>query len=204
VPPDWQPPVPVLLLALPNGAIKAPDGAEISYLLIGCATPDQPFSLFRHPGPRARRLVTAFSDSNGNIWAAVSRLTSDGQLGFLGVAPGYDVTQLEQNWQNSLQAIALQSLMAISYIPELLTEGAPPGFLPRGKRGVTQKTKGAKHLYPRWIGKDFKPSQQQRAPQGQGHHASPATHWRRGHWRNQPHGPSRQMMRPTWIQPTRK
>jgi hypothetical protein len=203
VPPDWQPPVPVLLLALPKGGIKTPDEAEVSYLLIGCDTPDQPFSLIRYPGPQVRRLVTAFSDSKSNVWTNTSRLTSDGQLDLSGAVLGYEITPLEQAWQDSLQAIALQSLMAIAYIPDLLTEGAPPGFLPRGKRGTPQKTKGAKYLYPRWIGKDFKPSQQ-RAPQsqGQGHHASPATHWRRGHWRNQPHGPGRQMLRPTWIQPT--
>lgn len=55
-------------------------------------------------------------------------------------------------------------------------------------------------VHPRWLGKDFKPVQQG-TRRGHGHHASPTTHWRRGHWRNQPHGPGRQMQRLVWIRP---
>lgn len=35
-------------------------------------------------------------------------------------------------------------------------------------------------------------------PSGQGH---PATHWRRGHWRNQVHGPGRALRKLVWVMP---
>ena len=207
VPPDWQPSVPVMLLALPNGAIKTPGGAEVAYLLIGCETSAQPFDLMRFPGPRIRRLVVGACDSTGTVWGNTSELTSDGGLGFADIDTGSSaLTPTERAWVRDLAALATQSIMAIAYLPELLSEGAPPTPPPKGKRGVVPKVKGSKNLYPRWIGKDFKPAQPNgRSPgasPGGGHHASPATHWRRGHWRNQPHGPGRQMQRPIWIQPT--
>ncbi|MEO1295747.1 MAG: hypothetical protein AAFW75_08075, partial [Cyanobacteria bacterium J06636_16] len=33
-------------------------------------------------------------------------------------------------------------------------------------------------------------------------HASPRTHWRRGHWRNQAMGAGRRQRKLTWIKPT--
>jgi hypothetical protein len=49
----------------------------------------------------------------------------------------------------------------------------------------------------RWLGATFR---LRRHPIG-GHHASPRGHWRRGFYRQQPHGPGRKMRRVQWIAP---
>jgi hypothetical protein len=95
-----------------------------------------------------------------------------------------------------LTAIALQATLALSYLPELV-EDAPP-TVPRKPR---QKLQREKSLHPRWIGRDFvRAKRSASAPRG-GRHASPITHWRRGHWRQQACGEGRDSRKLIWIRP---
>ena len=48
----------------------------------------------------------------------------------------------------------------------------------------------------RWVGKEFE-------RQSQVSDRSLQAHWRKGHWRNQAHGPHRQLRKLLWIRPTR-
>lgn len=52
----------------------------------------------------------------------------------------------------------------------------------------------------RWVGANYRPKHQTATPSDRTH-ASPITHWRRGHWRRQPHGPGRNQSKMIWIQP---
>jgi hypothetical protein len=59
------------------------------------------------------------------------------------------------------------------------------------------KTVGKAGLWtPRWIAPSYK-----RDRGGEGTHASPRTHWRRGHWRNQRFGEGRADVKRLWIRP---
>lgn len=42
---------------------------------------------------------------------------------------------------------------------------------------------------------------EQRTHQGIPAHGHVATHWRRGHWRNQVHGPARSLRKLIWVMP---
>ena len=42
----------------------------------------------------------------------------------------------------------------------------------------------------------------ERARAGIGGHEHPSSHWRRGHWRNQPYGPARMLRKLRWMMPT--
>lgn len=54
---------------------------------------------------------------------------------------------------------------------------------------------------PIWIGQEFRQRTINKPHQG-GTHASPTTHWRRGHWRYIPISSSNDATRPVWIRPT--
>jgi hypothetical protein len=65
VPADWVPPLPLFLLALPNSSVQAPDGANISYLLVMLTHPDMDSPIVaEHP----RQISVACLDAHGNIW----------------------------------------------------------------------------------------------------------------------------------------
>jgi hypothetical protein len=71
------------------------------------------------------------------------------------------------------------------------------------RRAMTRKVRGVEVdavWHPRWVGKAYKRSVCVTGPIA-GTHASPRTHWRRGHWRNQAVGEGRADRRRTWIQP---
>ena len=57
-------------------------------------------------------------------------------------------------------------------------------------------------LNPIWIGRNYAHSSNSSANVPQGTHASPQTHWRRGHWRRVAIGPGRRQRKWNWIQPT--
>lgn len=65
--------------------------------------------------------------------------------------------------------------------------------------GSTKKKLSPALFEPRWIGRNY------RLPvvsgSGIGTHASPCIHWRRGHWRNQPHGQASSERKMIWIEP---
>jgi hypothetical protein len=75
-------------------------------------------------------------------------------------------------------------------------------------RKMLRKVKGAgkgppEPLWePRYVGRTFRYSRTLHEPTGaRGTHASPRSHWRRGHWRQQACGPLRQEHKTIWIQP---
>lgn len=92
---------------------------------------------------------------------------------------------------NRLAKLALGLLLAMDARPQLLTEGAPRLRSPKpGKREIwTPNILGASYRTPSGIA-------------GEGSHASPRLHWRRGHFRRQAHGVGRLERRTIWIEPT--
>lgn len=82
----------------------------------------------------------------------------------------------------------------LASVPDAVEAGGRGGHTV--KRGVTVD----EWWYPRWIGRNYTRRVLLTGPPA-GTHASPRTHWRRGHWRTQPVGPGRQDRRRLWIEP---
>lgn len=174
IPEDWTLPYPALMIALPRNVVELPNKTTLQYILV-----------------RWQEDVLAFGayDSEANSWGKVIAIKKQFDR-------PYQLSGIELETQNAIESIALQALMALSYIPELITDETPPK-----PRKPGQKTKGEKFRSPRWIGKDFTRTKRLTANTAPGHHSSPITHWRRGHWRLQACGEGRLKRVPTWIKP---
>lgn len=200
IPEDWVPPLPVLTIALPDGEIKTPSGDRVSYLLVGLEHPTMPFKHIRFAGKPAARMCTSTTCAADTTWSNTSLLGHTGLINDHTQMGQSAINQAEQEWLASIAAIALQCIMALSYMSELVNLPEHPGKAQAKPPG--RKSNAEKFLSPRWIGKDFVRPQSSGVGFTHGDRHSPATHLRRGHWRSQPVGPQRQSRVPTWIRPT--
>ena len=194
IPDDWVPPFPLFLVCLPNNAVLSPAGAWCPYILVLIHHPDLEKMI---SGEHEKQISIGISDNAEVVWVSGSGymdgkiIESNNQLG------GSKTDQAEHDWLKKVFAIALQSLLTISYMPELIEEtpqSEPSSVLSKGNRSPAPKK-----LYPRWIGRSFERKGGKRSRTGT--HASPATHWRKGHWRQQVCGEGRQQRRLIRIKP---
>lgn len=96
-----------------------------------------------------------------------------------------------------IESIVIQTLLYLQTRPEDVTPVNPYSLAPVEPK---QSKKGGKKRYtPLMIGKQFKP-RTETVPLG-GTHASPRTHWRRGHWRRVAIGEGRGERKWHWFQP---
>lgn len=79
---------------------------------------------------------------------------------------------------------------------EELTEGKTPGARRRAEMSLNSQGYGIVHL----CGMHFR-SEQDVGTEVDGFGVGVRTHWRRGHFRNQPHGPQRSLRKLVWIMP---
>ncbi len=93
-----------------------------------------------------------------------------------------------------VSALMLKLLVVLNTRPSLVEHGA----CVRPQRFKHGRLKQHELWSPNLIGWRYRPAQ---AAEAQGTHASPRLHWRRGHIRNQPHGPGRMQRRLIWIEP---
>lgn len=94
-----------------------------------------------------------------------------------------------------LATITINILLAMTAEPELIT---------RERIIKPAKKKNGRILRhalwkPNFIGEHFRISYEKHAPEGS--HRSPHAHWRRGHWRNQRHGPQNTLVKRIWLKP---
>lgn len=100
----------------------------------------------------------------------------------------------EQGFLRTVDAIALQTILYLQTYPEDLETAS-------GKKLARKpaQAKGSRKFEPLWIGRDYIRSMPAQAKGG--HHASPRSHWRRGHWRRVATGEGRKDREWRWIQP---
>jgi hypothetical protein len=198
IPADWSPPLPGFLVALPENALASPDGAAIPYLLIHCASPDLPTSMRTE---HQRQISCLFVDWKETVWSvgfglAEGRIETSNQQ--TGSSP---IDSVESRWLDSIKAIALQIVLSLEYLPELVESPASEAAgNARNSLAKTRTNQTRKGRSPRWIGRQYQAVVPPAQTKG---HASPQTHWRRGHWRSQPCGTGRQERRVVWVRPTR-
>ena len=87
----------------------------------------------------------------------------------------------------------------------LMLMSARPGMVEHYEAGEGQvrklsepRAKKSDWASPNWIGKNYKVSGSEYLG---GSHSSPRMHWRRGHWRHQPHGPQLTLRKDIWLEP---
>jgi hypothetical protein len=191
VPSDWEAPLPSLMLIPPaNSLVVFPEiGCHVVYILAAAKGRGE-VAGFADPG-----IVVSFMTNTGHPiswyrslddWSFDINIEGEGYEEFSPVL-------------KRVISIALQSILSLSYLPELVEDGAEEnqGFRPR--KAAAEKSNVR---YPRWIGKNF--TRQKRNPSS---NPTPsgitmATHWRRGHWRQQVCGEKWQQRKLQWIQPT--
>lgn len=95
--------------------------------------------------------------------------------------------------------LCIQLVLAVSFQPDLVGEAISKKEA--SKQGLGASKGKSKYWSPRLL---HLPKSQQKAqkPEAQGNHASPHTHWRKGHWRNQAVGQGRTERKLTWIRPS--
>lgn len=103
----------------------------------------------------------------------------------------------DQKFIELFTILIVNFMCVLSEMPELTTGGdlLTPALV-KGK-GVTKQTIKPSLFAPRWLGEHY----HRRTEAKGGHHASPATHWRCGHWRQQPFGQGRKQTKQLWIEP---
>ena len=108
---------------------------------------------------------------------------------------------IESAFVKQLEHIVLQTILLLQTKPELIEMGSAVGFgVSDGATNNFSKRNSFNGLLnPNWIGRKYKPPQAKTTPTGT--HASPAMHWRKGFWRNQPVGQGRSLSAWRWIQP---
>lgn len=199
-------------IILPKDKVYTPDNEEITYLsfehyLTGDEVPaittgkisitvQRPdsngvmfFSITKEGTAYASNIELSYEtpkDSEFNLSDSLSKLDSEN-----------NPKEAEQQFLETLRNIVLQSLLIMQSRPNLLEMGQPVGF-----GGVTKSGKTSllnQLLNPNWIGRNYQPPRV-RVDLG-GTHASPRTHWRRGHTRLVAYGKGRTERRPHWIEP---
>lgn len=106
----------------------------------------------------------------------------------------------EDKFLQQVGSLVLQVLLILQTRPDLVEEVTPLGF------GGTKKQGGRKDqealLRPRWIGKTYR-IRRESSTSAMDTHASPRTHWRRGHHKRVPVGErSKGERKWVWIEPT--
>jgi hypothetical protein len=103
----------------------------------------------------------------------------------------------ENLFVSKIKSLVIQTLLYLQTRPEDVTPVNPYSLAPVEPK---QAKKGGKKRYtPLMIGKQFKPKTETVSLGGT--HASPRTHWRRGHWRRVAIGEGRNDRKWHWFQP---
>lgn len=95
-----------------------------------------------------------------------------------------------------LKQIAIQTLLAFNAAPELFEREA---IIKPAKKNADGKVIRRALWAPNFIGRTYVLPRAKSS--GEGHHASPRAHYRRGHFRNQRHGPGNELRKLIWLQP---
>lgn len=203
--------VPHCIVLLPQ-ILKNPDGQYIRWLFIhhldaGWHLPDMKIgdqTIKLEPmQANSVRWITMLSD--GTSYSSTFELMIDEEG--LPIKGDFDINatvelfgsnsdiNTETQFSNAVDKLVLQILLYLQIKPDALTEEP----LPPVTKGIGFSRNLPKYLNPIWIGKGYRAPHERHTPTGT--HASPAIHWRRGHYRRVPVGVGRSDRKWVWIEP---
>ncbi|MBD2489034.1 hypothetical protein [Aulosira sp. FACHB-615] len=199
-------PIHSLMLLLPDGGVRSPDGGYVDYLNIHASNIHHPeWSTGEKYGLKVPHLKHEHDvnvhyccvDTQGTVWFSGWGINGgkleqrDGDLG------SSRSNELDKAFLRELRDLVMQSLMFLSF--ERTEIEAVSYRETVGSGFVSSKEPKEKCLYPRWL--RLQESSKSRISKG-GTHSSPSPHWRRGHWRRSAVGEGRTERKWNWIQPT--
>lgn len=215
VPDEWDTsmvgiPFRTCMFVLPRGVFKGDQGEDIT-IITAHLSPDPvviPEGLFRTSTGQGLFGVLASSPDTGRTWWHTVpvdgttiktnheiAVTLDPSLKYFTREP-VDAVAVK-NTAHMAMALALQIIHVMSQAQP--DDGNPPVISIDGTRHVRNTKQGNPLFTTPWIGKTYKPPMQ-RKPAVTGH-ATPGTHWRRGHFANQRHGKGNTLVKTIWRQP---
>lgn len=213
---EMQRPVKEGIFMIPKGALITPDGEHVDHICFQHCLVGDPVislasgSLIFYLGPTQYNKLNTFTTvASGIAYASTTGLKqqSDGGLLWGEWNPSENIgrfghkanpQEIEQSFLRQMDSIVIQILLYMQTRPNAVEMGAMVGF-GGGKSAMQSKKQAAVLLNPTWIGKDYRSPRTRTTPTRT--HASPAMHWRRGHWRQQPVGEGRTERKWVWIQP---
>ncbi|MBD2385994.1 hypothetical protein [Cylindrospermum sp. FACHB-282] len=208
----WKPSLPTFLVALPSGVLRSPSG-EIDYLCIHSSTDEHPewesahWKNIKVPVISGNGLTFDWSttDKKETVWLSNTAVSSSGELihndnNSLG---RNKIDQIDRVFLERVRNIVINILLSLEYSPEFISDVAEENLQvqPKGFGVPKQKNNSSSNIrHARWLGKNY---QNKRENNNSRTHASPYTHWRRGHWRVIESGEGKRWKksRRMWIQP---
>jgi hypothetical protein len=147
VPTDWMPPFEGTIVMLPNDALKVYSSNEyIMYITI------QFTNYVDSNNIDGNQVTITAMASNSQIFYSTTPIKDFALIDFMGIPTSivnFDAT--DEQLISDIRKIALQSLMLISYQPEMVEEEASGRCV-----DPLRKFKSSEFISPRWIGKNFK------------------------------------------------
>lgn len=209
---DLQMVAPFGVIMLPDG-IRNPDGQYCDWVFFqflpqGSALPVMQFGSHIIPSVPTDcdklRWVTTLR--NGTGYASTVELVGDElvhgdfEIASAGFIDTNKDLSLEQQFQKRIERIVLQTLLYLQTRPDDLTPPAPAAIATKGQGFSSGKSK-SERFSPLMIGQKFQAKTERVAGEAHSTHATPRTHWRKGHWRRVAIGEGRQQREWRWIQP---
>lgn len=208
---EIQPPLSIFMLLFPQGMVNTPTENHLDWMIVNLVDEKnlpclQTSDLFKIQilstpnGKYERVLHCSGVDSNNTTWFFCCGISENGEIingnCDLGANPLNDSDWL---FGEKMRSLALQSLLAITYAPELLEEQEKINNNSNSKAKNYRKAQKPVVRYPRWLGKTY-----QRKRQGylSSERSSPRGHWRKGHQRRVAVGKGRTERKWRWFEPT--
>jgi hypothetical protein len=203
-------PIPTFMLLLPSNMLKTPADHAVELMVVHISDRLYPersmgrskeLDIDLHCLEHEKEMLIhcGVKDVMGCVWLAVMGWGTDGVLHLDNRWSGGSPSEPgDLEFLNTLRSLTLQVIMALQYQPELLNEGEPPAQ-PKGFSRPKQTEPN--YRIPRWLGKNFQPKTNAIVSSSTGTHASPRTHWRKGHLRQVAIGEGRSDRKVVWIQP---
>ena len=192
-------------LMLPSGFLQTPDGDDVKWIYWHHFLKGEPDTVSAKTTCDWDTLDVAFttgdagavyySRSNLEQFEAKSKLPA--RTGNFWIE-GEDDIEAEEQFMDGVNRLVCGLFLWLTIEPDSLEASPSPG----GGGGFGKKTKKKRPStsgvwQPNWIGRGY----ELKLETGSGTHASPRSHWRRGHWRRQPIGEGRTERKLVWIEP---
>ena len=190
-----------LLITIPESLILVPGkhNAQVDFLLITFLKPSEDY---------LQQVSVSCIDTSGNCWIFNTQIEATGR-----VIPINEITVGNTPYSDSIKSFEHQLLsLTFNFLlfmessnNTVLTDVLPSETIQEccEYKGFEKKVDTLLPKYPRWIGKNYKIKSEQSVTTESGTHASPRTHWRRGHWRCIEPGEGKQWKesKRLWIEP---
>lgn len=189
-PSDIPMPLDGLLFLLPEKTLITPDGEDTSWLAVAMSESQK--------GRKCLGICTGSSEGANymaNIKAdetlAIHETTESGEFHPITGEIG-QLSTPDKEFTHRFTRIGITLLMLMNARPALVETPT------KSEKPPTTGKASRKLAAPNWIGRTYRAPRSEHAG---GTHASPHVHWRRGHWRHQPHGPKNSLRKDLWIEP---